>query len=417
MGRAMRLPTRHKPLRDLPGVAGTARVDRRTGALVPRLQSGDIAVIDHLDLDREHAEALVDSGVVAVVNASSFISGRYPNLGPDLLARSGVLMLDQVGPQVFSAVRDGSPVRVVDGELLVGERPVASGRELSAEDVESAMQDARGGLATQLQSFTHNTTEFLRREPELLLHGQGLPRPRTDLRDRPVVVVVRGYDYREDLRLLHQFIREQRPVLVGVDAGVEALLAAGHRVDVAVVGDEALLRGGAGGDRDAALSDASLRAAREVVLHSDRAGGSPGKERLDRLALPHQVVAASGTSEDMALLLADVSGASLIVTAGTHASLDEFLDRQRAGLASTFLTRLRVGPKLVDAKGVPQLYAGRVRLWELLIVVLTGFVALAAAIAATPAGDQWWSATGSDLLTPVGDAWSHALDWIQGLFS
>jgi uncharacterized membrane-anchored protein len=279
------------------------------------------------------------------------------------------------------------------------------------------MQDARGGLTTQLESLTHNTTELLRREQDLLLHGQGLPRPRTDLRGRPVVVVVREYDYREDLRVLHRFIREQHPVLIGVDAGVDVLLAAGHRVDIALVGEEGLANTGAARSRSSAVSDASLRAAREVVLHTDRSEGSSGKERLDRLALPHQVVSVNGASEDVALLLADLSGASLIVTVGAHASLEEFLDRQRSGLAGTFLTRLRVGPKLVDAKSVPQLYAGRVRLWELLVVVLAGLVALAAAMAATPAGSHWWTTTGSDLVSPLHQAWSHTLDRIEGLLS
>jgi uncharacterized membrane-anchored protein len=212
-------------------------------------------------------------------------------------------------------------------------------------------------------------------------------------------------------------VRDQHPVLVGVDAGADALLDAGHRPDVVVVGEAGLPSAVGGHDSGSAVSDRALRAAREVVLHTDRSGHATGAERLDRLGLRHQNVAASGTSEDIALLLADVRGASLIVAVGTHATLDEFLDRERAGLASTFLTRLRVGPKLVDAKGVPQLYAGRVRLWELLIVVLTGFVALAAAIAATPAGSDWWSTTGSGLVSPLGDAWSYALDRIQGLFS
>jgi uncharacterized membrane-anchored protein len=405
----MKFPSRHSTVEGLPGVSGTARMDRRTTSLVRRLRPGDVAVIDHLDLDRDSAEALLDSGAAAVVNASSFISGRYPNLGPELLARSGVLLVDDVGPGIFADLREGQPVRVHDGLVWADEQQVAKGRELSAEEIVSLMEEARSGLSTQLQSFTHNTTEFLRREQDLLLHGQGVPEIRTVLRGRPVVVVVRGYDYREDLRRLDRFIKEQKPVLVGVDAGADAILAARHRPDIVVVGEEGLAQGSTASETGATVSDKALRTSREVVLHADRSGRAVGSDRLERLGVRHQTMAASGTTEDVVLLLSDIRGASLVVAVGTHATLDEFLDRQRAGLASTFLTRLRVGPKLVDAKGVPQLYSGRVRAWQLVLVLLAGLVALAVAIAATPVGEDWWSS--------IGGALSDVLDWIQGLFS
>jgi len=366
-------------------------------------------VVDHLDLDRAAAQSLLDCGVVAVVNAVPFISGRYPNLGPELLARSGVVMLDDVGQDVFTRLRDGSTVRVHQGAVIVDEETVLTGHELTADEIGRLMEEARSGLSTQLQSFTHNTTEFLRREQELLLHGQGVPKTRTVIEGRPVVVVVRGYDYREDLRRLRRFIREQRPVLVGVDAGADALMAAGHRPDIVVIGEDGLAQGSRSGDAGSTVSDKALRGAREVVMHADRSGRAIGGDRLERLGVRHQTLAASGTSEDVALLLADVRGASLIIAVGTHATLDEFLDRQRAGLASTFLTRLRVGPKLVDAKGVPQLYAGRVRVWHLALVLLAGVVALGVAIGATPVGEEWWSS--------IGGALSDVLDWIQGLFT
>jgi uncharacterized membrane-anchored protein len=403
----MRFPTRQPTVEGLPGVTGPARLDRRTTSLVRRLRPGDVAVIDHLDLDRAHAEQLVEAGVVAVVNASPFISGRYPNLGPQLLASSGIVMVDNVGAGVFSTVRDGARIRLHEGSVLVGEETVATGHELGADEIATLMEEARSGLSTQLQSFTHNTTEFLRREQDLLLHGRGVPELRTEMSGRPVVVVVRGYDYREDLRGLRRFIHEQRPVLIGVDAGADALLAVGHRPDIVVVGEDGLAQAGASGEGGTTVSDKALRGAGEVLLHADRSGRAVGADRLDRLGVRHQTLSASGTSEDVALLVADVRGASVIVTVGSHATLDEFLDRQRAGLASTFLTRLRVGPKVVDAKGVPQLYAGRVRLWHLALVVLAGLVALAVAIAATPVGADWWSS--------ISGALSDVLDWIQGL--
>jgi uncharacterized membrane-anchored protein len=392
----MRLPTRQHSVSALPGVTGTVRMDRRTPSLLRRLQPGDIAVLDHLDLDRASAQALVASGVVAVVDASPLISGRYANLGPALLADSGVLLVDGVGPEVFTRLRDGVHARVHDGAVLVGEEPVVQGRALGAAEVAALMQDARSGLATQLQSFAHNTTEFLRREQDLLLHGEGIPEVATRIEGRPVVVVVRGNDHRDELRGLRRFIHEQRPVLVGVDAGADALMAEGHRPDIVVVGTHGLGSPGTG-DEVSTVSDKALRAASEVVLHADRSGHAPGADRLDRLGVRQRRVAAAGASEDVALLLADVRGASLIVTVGTHATLDELLDRQRAGLASTFLTRLRVGPKLVDAASIPTLYAGRVRVWHLVLVLLAGLLALAVAVATTPVGSEWWASLGGDL--------------------
>ena len=404
----MKFPSRQRPDAGLPGTSGTVRVDRRTTTLVRRLRPGDIAVIDHLDLDRANAEALLDRGVVAVVNASPFISGRYPNLGPELLARSGVVLVDNVGSDVFGKLHDGVEARIEGGSLYVKGEEVVSGTALSQDDIAAMMEEARGGLSTQLQSFTHNTTEFLRREQDLLLHGQGAPELRTKLEGRPVVVVVRGYDYREDLRRIKGYIREQRPVLIGVDAGADALVEAGHRPDIVVIGEAGLAPGSRSGDM-VAVSDKALRGAKEVVLHSDRTGRAIGSDRLDRLGVRAQNFSASGTSEDVALLLADLAGASLIVSVGTHATLTEFLDRHRSGLASTFLTRLRVGPKLVDAKGVPQLYSGRVRVWHLVAVLLAGIVAFLVAVAGTPVGQEWWDAVKTWL--------DDATDWFQGLLS
>jgi uncharacterized membrane-anchored protein len=403
----MKFPSRQRSDSVLPGTTGPLRVDRRTSTLVRRLKPGDIAVIDHLDLDRANAQALLDRGVAAVVNASPFISGRYPNLGPELLARAGVVLVDNVGPDAFGKLHDGTPARVHEGRLYVKDEPVLEGQQLSADDVTEMMAEARGGLSTQLQSFTHNTTEFLRREQDLLLHGEGAPELRTRLEGRPVVVVVRGYDYREDLRRLRRYVREQRPVLVGVDAGADALVEAGHRPDIVVIGEQGLAPGNRAGDDT--VSDKALRGAKEVVLHSDRAGRAVGSDRLDRIGVRTHNFSASGTSEDVALLLADLAGASLIVTVGTHATLTEFLDRHRSGLAGTFLTRLRVGPKLVDAKGVPQLYSGRVRVWHLLVVLLAGLAALLVAIAGTPVGQEWWDA--------IRVWFTDAFDWLQGLLT
>ena len=390
-----------------PGLTGTARVDRRLANVLRRSRPGDIAVIDHLDLDRGGAEALLEQRVVAVVNAVPFISGRFPNLGPELLAQAGVVLVDNVGTEVFRALKDGGRVRIHDDTVYVGESPVATGRRLDLEDVRALMDDARAGLTAQLQSLTHNTTEFLRREQDLLLHGKGVPELATDLAGRPVVVVVREFEHEDDLLRMRSFIKEQHPVLVGVDAGADALLSAGLRPDLLVLGEGGLSR--PGGMESRVVSDKALTRSREVLLHADSSDRLLGADRLDRLGIRAHRIAAGGATEDVALLVADIKGASLIVTVGTHATLDEFLDRHRAGLASTFLTRLRVGPRLVDARSVPPLYAGRVRLWQLAVVLLAGVVALGTAVATTPVGEQW-----------IEDLWDlvrQLYDWIRGLLT
>jgi uncharacterized membrane-anchored protein len=360
----------------LPGVSGVARLDRRTKNLTKRLKPGDIAVIDHVDLDRVSAEALVSAGVVAVVNVADSISGRYPNLGPEILAVAGIPLIDGVGPEVFARVGEGDIVRVDQGKVYSGEAEVAHGTLQTLEVVGAAMDEARAGLSVQLEAFAANTMEFLRRERDLLLDGVGVPDIRTELDGRHALIVVRGYTYKEDLNALKHYIHEYKPVLIGVDGGADALVEAGYKPAIIV------------GDMDS-VSDATLRSGAELVVHAYRDGHAPGADRLERLGLDAVIFPATGTSEDVAMLLADSKHADLIVAVGSHAALVEFLDKGRAGMASTFLTRLRIGGKLIDAKGVSRLYRSRVSTWQVLLVLLVGITAFLVALAATPAGQIW----------------------------
>ncbi|WP_167288984.1 putative cytokinetic ring protein SteA [Nocardioides seonyuensis] len=374
----MKFAVRSRPAPALPGVQGPARVDRRTAALLTRVRSGDVAVCDHVDLDRATAQALVDAGVVGVVNAGPLISGRYPNLGPQVLVDAGVSVIDQAGAELLARLKDGAPVRLDEGVVYSGEDQIATGRHLDATLVGTEMASARRGLAAQLDSFTHNSTEFLRREQDLLLHGHGLPQTSTSMAGRPVVVVVRSHDWEGELRGIKPFIREQDPVLVGVDGGADALAAAGHRPDVVVIS--------AGAEPPSAQV---LRRARDVVVLVERGAGRAVTEPLERMNLRPARFETSATGEDAALLMAAGAEARLIVGVGMHATLDEFLDRGRSGLASTFLTRLKVGPTLVDAAAIPTLYDGAVRPRHLLGVTLAGLLALAAAVGITPVGQEW----------------------------
>lgn len=377
----MKLPVRQRPADPLPGVQGTARVERRTSDVLSRVRPGDIVVVDQVDLDRASALSLVQAGAAALVNASPMISGRFPNLGPQALLEAGLTVVDGVGTQVLSAVSDGDRVRVHDGQLLLDEQVVAQGRDVDAELVQSEMAQARTGMSTQLESFVHNSAAFLQREQDVLLNGLGAPTLRTRVAGRPVVVVVGSLGHQDQLVGLKAFIREQKPVLIGVEQGADALVAKGYRPDVVVLD----------GRRPAAdsVSASAVRVAKDVVVGVDRGGHESSGDQLDRWGIRPLRFETSATAEDVALLLAHGAGASVMVGVGMHATLEEFLDRQRPGLASTYLTRLKVGPRLVDATTLPLLYAGRVRPWHLFLVLLAGLVAMAAAIAVTPVGRQW----------------------------
>jgi uncharacterized membrane-anchored protein len=392
----MRIATIRRPRQpQLPGITGVARVDRRTKQLTKRLRAGDIAIIDHVDLDRVAAESLVESGVAAVVNAATSISGRYPNLGPEILMAKGIALVDGVGSGVLAEVHEGDIVRLDGGTLYAGDRVIATGEVQTAETVQLAMAEARAGLAVQLEAFAANTMEYLRRERDLLLDGVGVPDIRTDLEGKQVLVVVRGYNYREDLVALRPYIREYRPLMIGVDGGADALLENGYLPTLVV------------GDMDS-ISDAALSCGAEIVVHAYRDGHAPGLARIENLGLECVVFPAAGTSEDVALLLADSKGAALIVAVGTHATLVEFLDKGRAGMASTFLTRLRIGGKLVDAKGVSRLYRSRISTSSLFLLVLSALLTLVIVIAVSPVGQVY--------LTILGAKWDAFVSWLARLF-
>lgn len=354
---------------------GVARLGKRTKDLTKRLRPGEIAIIDHEDIDRVAAEALVEREPAAVLNVAASTSGRYPNAGPRILVDAGIVLVDSLGDEVFEGIRDGERITVEDGRVLLEGEPIAEGARQDDASVAASQEASREGLSEQLELFAENTMEYMLRERDLLLDGIGAPEVATRMDGRPVLIVVRGYHYKDDLATLKPFLRENRPVIIGVDGGADAVLEAGFRPDMII------------GDMDS-VSDRALRSGSELVVHAYRDGRAPGMERLAELGLAEGAVSfpASGTSEDIAMLLADEKGASVIVAVGTHGTLEEFLDKGRAGMSSTFLTRLRIGSKLVDAKGVSRLYRQRISTFQLVLLALAGLAALAVALWATPGG-------------------------------
>jgi uncharacterized membrane-anchored protein len=357
------------------------RLGRKTKVMVKHLAPGEIAVIDHLDIDRVSAEELIAAGAAAVLNCRASTSGSYPNLGPQLLVEAGVLLVDLPDDAIFRALSDGDPIAVLagaqgSGDVLHKGRVVARGEVLDVARVRAETEARRHEVGEALERFAHNTIEHMREERELLAGKIEMPRFATDFRDRSALVVVRGVDHQRDLRALRPFIRDVRPVIVAVDGGAEAVLEAGLMPDMIV------------GDMDSA-SEAVLLAAveggAELVVHSYSDGRAPGRARLENLGLPFMLVPAPGTSQDVAMLIAAEKGARLIVSVGSQFNLVEFLDRNRRGMSSTFLTRLRIGEILVDAKGVSRLYRPQPGLAPLLLVLLAGVIAMVAVVWLTPA--------------------------------
>jgi uncharacterized membrane-anchored protein len=376
-------------------VCGPARLDHRTKNLTRRLEPGEVAIIDHADLDRVSAETLISLQVAAVVNAAPSISGRYPNLGPQLLVEAGIPLVDDVGPEVFDEVREGQPVRLDGDTLYVGEAVAAKGNVQTAQSVATDMASAKDGLADQLKAFVANTMEYIDKDSELLIEGIKLPDLSTKLEGRHALVVARGYRHREDLQALRPYIREFKPVLIGVDGGADALLDAGYRPDMIV------------GDMDS-VSDRALVSGAEIVVHAYRNGFAPGLPRVQDLGLESVTCPATGTSEDVAVLLADEGGASLIVTVGMRFTLVEFLDKGRSGMASAVLTRIRVGDKIVDAKGVSRLYQSRISGRALVLLALAAAVTILVAVLSLPVGPTY--------LKYLGVAIDQLRYWLTGLF-
>jgi uncharacterized membrane-anchored protein len=324
-------------------IEGTARLGERTKHLVKRLRPGDVAVVDHLNIDRIAAEELIEAGAAAVLNASPSSNGRYPNAGPLMLARAGVRLIDAPDAEVFERLRDGEWLRIDDGTVQVAGREVLRGRVLEVDELERELQEHRNRIDEALAEFAENTVAHVRQETDLLTGSIDFPPTAASFRDRHVLIVVRGERHRRDLKALRAYIRDVRPLIVAVDGGADGVLEAGLKPDVIL------------GDMDSA-SDGALRCGAELIVHAYPDGRAPGCERLQAAGLHHTVVPAAGTSEDVAMLMAHEKGAALIVSVGAHFNLIEFLDRKRGGMSSTFLTRLRIGDKLVDAKGVSRLY-------------------------------------------------------------
>ncbi|MFQ3548932.1 MAG: putative cytokinetic ring protein SteA, partial [Armatimonadota bacterium] len=324
-------------------IKGVVRLDKRTKNLAKRIKPGEIALIDHEDIDSVAANMLVESKVKAVINIAKSCSGKYPNLGPQILNEAAIPIIDSADPKLFDLITEGDQIEIKDGNIYSNGDLIGSGKILTTEDIQRLKEESSLHLGERLEEFAQNTLSYVNKEKSLILHPQDFPQIKTKINEKHVLVVVRGEGYKEDLQMIRTYIREVKPVLIGVDGGADALLEMGLKPHLII------------GDMDS-VSDKALKCGAEIIVHAYKDGRAPGLARVKELGLEPFVCAIPGTSEDLALLLAFEKGAKMIAAVGTHSNLIDFLDKGRAGMSSTFLVRLKVGNKLVDAKGVSRLY-------------------------------------------------------------
>ena len=348
-------------------VEAPIKVDRKTKKLAKRLSAGEIAVINHIDIDEVAANSLVERKIKLVINAAPSISGRYPNKGPKILIDNNILIIDNVGENVFEELEEGQVIEVNNGQIYRDGQFIGSGEVMDKSVVEKRTQIAYENMSVELDRFIDNTIEYAKREKGFILGETEIPKMTTNYKDRHVLVVVRGQDYKEDLATIKSYIEEMKPILVGVDGGADALLECGYNPDVIV------------GDMDS-VTDEALKKAKEIVVHAYVDGRAPGLKRVQDLGLDAVVFPAPGTSEDIAMLTAYEYGAELIVALGSHSNMIDFLEKGRKGMASTFLVRLKIGAKLIDAKGVNLLYKSKLKMkyiWALVITAIFPVIIIA----------------------------------------
>ncbi len=385
------LKRRNSPVPEGPGVIGPARLVRRPEEL-SSVRSGDVVVLDMVDLSAEAAQSLAERRVAAVVNVATSSSGRYPNLGPQLLVDAGIVLVDRVGEAVWQSLRSGDVVRVHEGAVFLGDITIATGVEMTSARVRDQLDEASSGLTNQLDSIVANAANTLRRDRAMLLEGAGIPAVATAIKGRPTVVVSDGPEAAADLKAIRSFIRDHDPVLIGVGAGADLLLDLGLRPNLLV-----------GGGDD--LSGRAIERSGEVVIVS-AAGRLDRPEQFEAHGLQPVVFTAAGTAENLAVLLADHNDAAVIVLVGAPSRLVDVVDADTADAAGTFIARLRAGSRVVDAQAVSWFARQRLSWFTPLLLLLAGVVAVVAAVATTPLGHEW--------ISPVTDS---VTSWIEGLVS
>ena len=356
------------------GQVGRVRVDDRPKHLATRLERGEIAVINVADLDRESAAALVEAAPIAVLNAQPSLTGRAAALGPRLILDAGITLVDDLGQDIMS-LREGQEVAVTGGKVLVDGGIIATGRAVSAQDLDVQVADS----ATLFAGFEGSVEDYLAKDGATVLRGEGVPSI-DGLGKRPILLVSAASEAASDCRALARWRSEAAPFVIAVDGGADIALKAHLTLDL-VVGDADL------------MSEKAIRRARSFIVRVGGDGLAPGAQRLDRMGIVYERVAMAGTSLDAALVVAAHSSATAVITAGVSYGEAELVDAGRALVAPAFFSRLAVGSRLIGAQAVAATFRPRPRGWTLVLLALVALGLMGVALWSTP-----W---GNDLLHPI----------------
>jgi len=341
-------------------IKGTLKKDRITKNLIKRLNYGDIALIDHRDLDEVAALSLVESRIKCLININKTISGKYPNQGPSILIEANIPIFE-IEEDIYNELTEGDMIEIKDNYIIYKDDKITKCKPLDRTKVIELLEMASQNIESELEKFIENTLRYAKKEKGLVTGKIDIPQTKTRINGKHVLVVVRGRDYKMDLEAIKTYIDEVNPILIGVDGGGDALMDFGYRPHLVV------------GDMDS-ISDKCLKRAREIIVHAYPDGRAPGLERVEKLGLKAQIFPAPGTSEDIALLLSYANGADLIVAVGSHTNMIDFLEKGRSGMSSTFLVRLKVGSILVDAKGVNKLYRSGFKLKYIIGIAIAALI-------------------------------------------
>lgn len=340
---------------------GKIRKDRRTKNLVKRLKYNEIALISHKDIDEIAAYSLIEKKVKCIINIEESISGKYPNQGPTILLDAGIPIYETDNKEIFDIIDEGEIIEIDEDKIIYKGTVIGNCEFLNKEKISFLLNKGYKNLEYELDNFIENTLEYAKKEKGLVTGKVEIPEINTKIKGKHVLVVVRGKDYKQDLQAIQSYIHEVNPVLIGVDGGGDALLEFGYTPDIVI------------GDMDS-VSDKCLKVSKEIVVHAYPDGRAPGLKRVEDLGLNAIIFPSPGTSEDIALLLAYSNNADLIVALGTHNSMIDFLEKGRKGMASTFLVRLKVGARLIDAKGVNKLYKSHLKLKYVIGLALAALI-------------------------------------------
>ncbi len=331
-------------------IKGTYLSDNKTKQLLTRIKQNQIAVINHTDLDQIAADGLIEKKVKAIINFSNTLTGKYPTVGLKKVLKAKIPVFDVIEKhKAFHELVDGYDVLIDRNKftihfMLQNDKTVTIPmKEWTLEKWEKKNEEAMHNVGYELNRFIDNTLEFAKKEKEFVLKRMDIPPLKTNIHGKHVVVVVRGNNYRKDLFAIRSYIEDYRPILIGVDGGADALLEDGLTPHIII------------GDMDS-VSDKALRSGAEIIVHAYPDGKAPGLPRVEGIGLQANIIPSLGTSEDVAMLLAYEEGAEIIVALGAHSNMVDFLEKGRKGMASTVLVRMKIGTKLVDAKGVSKLY-------------------------------------------------------------